>query len=95
MAFTPMQVSILILEPYRDVESEITPEDLGLLEPDELLTGKGSFEQKVHAFSRRLITAALSAAKGNQAQAGRDLGLSYHQFRYYLKKYKITSSAQK
>jgi DNA-binding NtrC family response regulator len=72
---------------YRDIESEITPEDLGLLEPDELLTGKGSFEQKVHAFSRRLITGALHTASGNQAQAARDLGLSYHQFRYYVKKY--------
>ena len=33
-------------------------------------------------------TAALEQAGGNQAQAARALGLSYHQFRYFHQKYK-------
>ena len=34
-----------------------------------------------------LIGDALRRSEGNQAQAARNLGLSYHQFRYYHKKY--------
>ena len=40
----------------------------------------------MQAFRRRLIQGALEEADGNQAQAARLLGLSYHQFRYYLGK---------
>jgi transcriptional regulator with AAA-type ATPase domain len=39
------------------------------------------------SFRKRLILEALEAASGNQAKAARSLGLSYHQFRYYRKKY--------
>jgi len=73
---------------YRDTTSEITPEDLGLLPQDDLAGGSGSFYEKMHTFGQRLITDALKRAGGNQAQAARDLGLSYHQLRYYVKKYR-------
>jgi DNA-binding NtrC family response regulator len=72
---------------YRDIGNEITPEDLGLLRADAPEQTPGSFQEKVDAFARRLVSDALRQAGGNQAQAARDLGLSYHQFRYYLKKY--------
>ena len=73
---------------YRDTGGEITPEDLGL--PENHRGGQdkgGSFHQQLDALGRRMIDTALKRAAGNQAQAARDLGLSYHQFRYYLKKY--------
>jgi DNA-binding NtrC family response regulator len=72
---------------YRDVECEITPEDIGLPPEDDLARSGGTFHQKLDAFARRLIADAMKRAHGNQAQAARDLGLPYHQFRYYWKKY--------
>ena len=38
-------------------------------------------------FAQQLLTDALRQAEGYQTQAARHLSLSYHQFRYYLKKY--------
>jgi len=72
---------------YRDTTNEITPEDIGMLRRDRLEIEGATFYEKVEGFRRRLILDALEAAGGNQAQAARDVGLSYHQFRYYLKKY--------
>ncbi len=72
---------------YRDVTNEITPEDIGLLpERHAEIEGDG-FEEKVESYRRQLITEALAANNDNGAAAARSLGLSYHQFRYYLKKY--------
>ncbi|HUU22809.1 MAG TPA: sigma-54 dependent transcriptional regulator [Phycisphaerae bacterium] len=70
---------------YRDTTNEITPEDIGMLRHAH--ANGGSFEEKVEAYRKGLILDALSAARGNQAQAARLLGLSYHQFRYYHRKY--------
>jgi transcriptional regulator with GAF, ATPase, and Fis domain len=73
----------------RDGDGEITAEDLGLPEPSEDSTDGGSFSDKLQQYARRLLVEALRRADGNQAQAARDLGLSYHRFRYYLKKYSV------
>jgi DNA-binding NtrC family response regulator len=72
---------------YRDVTNEITPEDIGMLPVLTPEPASGSFEERVERYQRQLITDALAAVKGNGAAAARALGLSYHQFRYYLKKY--------
>ncbi len=76
---------------YRDTTNEITPEDIGLLSaprpPADVAAGGADFNEKVESFRRRMILDALSAAGGNQAEAARQLGLSYHKYRYYLRKY--------
>ncbi len=73
---------------YRDTTNEITPVDIGMLpKTQELIAPGGSFKEKVAEFERRMVLDALEAAEGNQARAARELGLSYHQFRYYYKKY--------
>ena len=75
---------------YRDTTNEITPEDIGLLpapQPAAPADSGGSFSERVETLRKRLIVDALAAAAGNQAQAARDLGLSYHKYRYYLRKY--------
>jgi DNA-binding NtrC family response regulator len=72
---------------YHDTTDEITPADLGLLLDDELLKGGGGFEERVNGFRRRLLLDALKRSEGNQAAAARELGLTYHQFRYYYKTY--------
>jgi DNA-binding NtrC family response regulator len=72
---------------YRDSTNEITPEDLGMLpEKQPGIKGK-TFYEKIEIFQKRLIADALADAGGNQARAARAIGLSYHQFRYFLKKY--------
>ena len=75
---------------YRDCASDIKPEDLGLLPGDDPAAAAGSFHEKLDLFGRRLIADALKQAGGNQAQASRILGLPYHQFRYYLRKYRVS-----
>jgi len=73
---------------YRDTTNEITPKDIGMLSNGPVDTPGGSFTDKVEAYKRQLILSALDGAGGNQAQAARALGLSYHQYRYFLGKYK-------
>lgn len=76
---------------YRDITGQITLADLGLqaaLETGENGVSHASFEGQLAALSRRLLQNALQQAQGNQAAAARALGLTYHQFRYYLKKYR-------
>jgi DNA-binding NtrC family response regulator len=70
---------------YRDTTSEITPEDLALPEDDERVAERG-FNEQVKALQRRLLSEALRATNGNQAEAARRLGLAYHRFRYFARK---------
>lgn len=72
---------------YRDTTNEITPEDLGLLPQDAPAIQGANFFEKVEAFKTHLIREALAQSGGNQALAARITGMSYHQFRYLLKKY--------
>lgn len=47
----------------------------------------GSFLDRVDAFERGLLDAALTANRHNQRQTATALGLGYHQLRHYLKKH--------
>jgi len=70
---------------YRDTTHEINVEDLAV--PREAPNAAdGTFEERVAAYERRLVDEALAAARGNQAEAARRLGLAYHRFRYYFQK---------
>ena len=72
---------------YRDTTNEITPEDIGMLAEEFEAMAHGTYQERVDAYSRRLIDDALRRSAGNQAQAARSLGLTYDQYRYYLKKF--------
>ncbi len=72
---------------YRDTGSEIMPDDLGIVAAAGGHPDRGTFEQRIDTFRRKLISDAMTEAKSNQAEAARILGLSYHQFRYFFKKY--------
>ncbi len=72
---------------YNASSSEITAEDIGLLSREQAIVTGNTFYEKVDAFKERLIKDALTATGGNQAQAARTVGLSYHQYRYFLRKY--------
>ncbi|MCB9922840.1 MAG: sigma 54-interacting transcriptional regulator [Planctomycetaceae bacterium] len=78
---------------YRDTTSEITPADLGLQPGKAVERTGGTYQQQVDAFASDLIANALQQAGNNQAEAARKLGLTYHQFRHYYRKY-LHSSAK-
>lgn len=75
---------------YRESGPEITVADLSL-SPQEVNVPQftGTFEERVDAYSKQLLSDALQQAEGNQAQAARLLGMSYHQWRYFAKKYQL------
>lgn len=73
---------------YRESGDEISAADLGLPAPSEASSNSGgTFADRVAAFERSLILGALDESNGNQAAAARSLGLTYHQYRYYLRKF--------
>jgi len=78
---------------YRDTSQLITVEDIEPIEPlpSPARASGGSFKEQIEARERELIVAALAEAGGNQAQAARLLGLSYHQFRYFHAKHAAKS----
>jgi DNA-binding NtrC family response regulator len=72
---------------YRDTSQVISLEDIEPLPAPARTSSGGSFKARIEALERELIEGALEQADGNQAQAARLLGLSYHQFRYFHGKY--------
>jgi DNA-binding NtrC family response regulator len=72
---------------YRDSTQEINLEDIGPLPGPSRTTTPGSFKDRIESLERELIEDALRQSGGNQTQAARMLGLSYHQFRYYHSKH--------
>jgi psp operon transcriptional activator len=53
----------------------------------EPVEGEGDFLERVQRFETGLLSAALERNQFNQKRAAADLGLTYHQFRGYLRKY--------
>ncbi len=72
---------------YNATGSDVAPEDVGVLSLEQADISGNTFHEKVEAFKERLIIDAFTTASGNQASAARSIGLSYHQYRYFLKKY--------
>ncbi|MBC8351720.1 MAG: sigma-54-dependent Fis family transcriptional regulator [Planctomycetes bacterium] len=72
---------------YRDTTDEITPSDLGLKSPELPHYQGGTYQEQLDGFARELIEVALQNSGNNQAEAARRLGLTYHQFRHYYRKY--------
>ncbi|REK18975.1 MAG: phage shock protein operon transcriptional activator [Planctomycetota bacterium] len=72
---------------YRDTTNEITPEDIGMLPKPRRQDHGAGFQQRVGDYCAQLIHDAMKQSGGNQAQAARILGLTYHQFRHYRRKY--------
>jgi transcriptional regulator with GAF, ATPase, and Fis domain len=79
---------------YRDRTNEITADDIGVVASmeGEAVPLSGDFMDRVECFKRNLILSALAECNNNQRAAARSLGLSYHQYRYFLGKYRNRSS---
>ena len=50
---------------------------------------RGTFDEKVRAFSKALLVGALRDAGGNQKSAATALGMTYDQFRHRYKKFEL------
>ncbi len=72
---------------YHAASSEITSDDVGILSREQAVVTGSTFYEKVETFKERIIKDALTTSGGNQARAARSVGLSYHQYRYFLRKY--------
>ncbi len=55
----------------------------------------GGFEAATHAYEAKLLQFALEACRFNQAEAARQLGLSYYQFRHHLRVHGMLGDAKK
>ena len=75
---------------FHDSDGVIDLDDLGLETAHHGQPAReGDFKSRVAAFEASLLAEALHQARGNQAQAARALGLSYHQLRYFVKKHSL------
>ncbi len=55
----------------------------------------GGFEASTRAYEAQLLTAAMESCRFNQAEAARQLGLSYYQFRHHLRVHGMLGSEAK
>jgi len=69
-------------------EEVIQPHHLGLGEPKEPVDS-GDFHERVETYQRRLLRRALQESRYRQRQAARQLGMTYHQFRHYYRKFHL------
>lgn len=72
---------------YRSESAVIGMEDIGVLEGERVPSG-GHFKERLDQFAERLLQEAMDTSQGVQAHAAENLGLSYHQFRYYWRKHR-------
>ncbi len=63
--------------------------------PPPLLPTATDFEAATRAYEARLLQAALEACRFNQAEAARQLGLSYYQFRHHLRVHGMLGEGKK
>lgn len=56
---------------------------------------EGGFEAATRAYEARLLQGALDACRFNQAEAARQLGLSYYQFRHHLRVHGMLGDGKK
>jgi len=71
---------------YRSEGPIIRAGDIGPLERERPPSAEG-FKGRVDSYAQGLLMDAMQEASGVQSRAARALGLSYHQFRYYWRKY--------
>ena len=107
MADPEKKLSQVILDPFASsyapaASRHVTPEPAshGTLPPPALVavepaSAAGGFEAATRAYEARLLQSALEACRFNQAEAARQLGLSYYQFRHHLRVHGMLGDGKK
>ncbi len=95
MADPEKKLSRIMLDPfaspYAPVAGPARPPDAALAPPlpaaptPDAPAAEAGFEAATRAYEARLLQAALESCRFNQAEAARQLGLSYYQFRHHLR----------
>jgi psp operon transcriptional activator len=84
-------VDTIVLDPFASPWRPAALSESGVTHPEQqkpaVETPAGDFIEQVRKFETGLITTALERNQFNQKRAAEDLGLRYHQFRGYLRKY--------
>jgi psp operon transcriptional activator len=84
----------IILDPFASTHAPQQPNpQKQLAQPDG--NAAGGFETATRAYEAKLLQNALEACRFNQAEAARQLGLSYYQFRHHLRVHGMLSDAKK
>jgi len=95
MADTEKKLSQIILDPFASgfapQAKEMPQKPLPAPQPG----AGGGFEAATRAYEARLLQSALEACRFNQAEAARQLGLSYYQFRHHLRVHGMLGDAKK
>jgi psp operon transcriptional activator len=95
MADVEKKLNHVILDPFASnyaPQAQATPQKaLPLPEP----SAGGGFEAATRAYEAKLLQAALDSCRFNQAEAARQLGLSYYQFRHHLRVHGMLGDAKK
>jgi psp operon transcriptional activator len=95
MADTEKKLSTIILDPfasgYAPQGKEAPQKALPAPEPN----AGGGFEAATRAYEAKLLQSALETCRFNQAEAARQLGLSYYQFRHHLRVHGMLGDAKK
>jgi psp operon transcriptional activator len=96
MADTEKKLSQIILDPFASAHAPQRPaaqEAAKMAAPDPV--PPGGFEAATRAYEAKLLQGALESCRFNQAEAARQLGLSYYQFRHHLRVHGMLGDSKK
>jgi len=95
MPETEKKLNTIIIDPFASTHAphgQAAPQK-PLPPPD--ATATGGFESATRAYEARLLRSAMESCRFNQAEAARQLGLSYYQFRHHLRVHGMLGDAKK
>jgi len=85
MAGSEKKLGTIILDPFASTHAPARQSAPGPATPMPEGAPVGGFETATRAYEARLLQGALESCRFNQAEAARQLGLSYYQFRHHLR----------
>jgi psp operon transcriptional activator len=95
MADSEKKLGTIILDPFASGFAPHAREAPQKALPAPEPVAGGGFEAATRAYEARLLQSALEACRFNQAEAARQLGLSYYQFRHHLRVHGMLGDAKK
>lgn len=93
-------ISQIVLDPFESPyrprgTTGATPRASGRIQPNASAVLPVDMRSEIERIEVEWLTQALEANRFNQRLAAEALGLSYHQFRHYLRKYELNAETQK
>jgi len=95
MAEPEKKLNTVILDPFASTHAPQTQQDAPKALPAPDPAAGGSFEAATRAYEAKLLQGALESCRFNQAEAARQLGLSYYQFRHHLRVHGMLGETKK